>query len=426
MTVLLGLLTGFSFIEATSLFGEASRTAKDLPELARGMTPLDGILAPTLGGLYLCTTLLFPFVAIRAIGQDKESGALKFSLQWPISPLVQITAKALATGAAWCITLLLPLSGFLIWYVAGGHLALLETINLLLGHALYAMLVVSIAFFAVAITESTSTAAIVTLAATIGFWVLDFMASGSTSNWLRNMGELSPTVALKLSERGLFSLPHTLQLIVFGLGFITLSAILIHPGTALRSKVKSSALTLLLFFVLLILAQHASYQRDVSEDRRNSFNPVDESALIQMNMGLKIIIYLAPQDSRARELETNVIGKLKRLVPNIDVQYGDIPMSSPFSGNPDDRYGMISYEYLGRHAESRSNSSREILPILHELAGTQVHPFVAPHYPGYPLAIDKAVATIWFYVVSPVITLFIVGYIFSWRRTPNHLKGIIQ
>jgi ABC-2 type transport system permease protein len=47
------------------------------PELARGMTPLDGILVPTLGAFYLGTTLLFPFVAIRALGQDKESGALK-------------------------------------------------------------------------------------------------------------------------------------------------------------------------------------------------------------------------------------------------------------------------------------------------------------------------------------------------------------
>jgi ABC-2 type transport system permease protein len=61
------------------LFGEASRTALQFPEMARGMTPLDGILVPTLGAFYLGTTLLFPFVAIRALGQDKESGALKLA-----------------------------------------------------------------------------------------------------------------------------------------------------------------------------------------------------------------------------------------------------------------------------------------------------------------------------------------------------------
>ena len=75
MLFLLAPLAGYGFVEAVRLFGEASRTALQFPEMARGMTPLDGILVPTLGAFYLGTTLLFPFVAIRALGQDKESGA---------------------------------------------------------------------------------------------------------------------------------------------------------------------------------------------------------------------------------------------------------------------------------------------------------------------------------------------------------------
>jgi len=60
MLFLLAPLAGYGFVEAVRLFGEASRTAMQFPEMARGMTPLDGILVPTLGAFYLGTTLLFP------------------------------------------------------------------------------------------------------------------------------------------------------------------------------------------------------------------------------------------------------------------------------------------------------------------------------------------------------------------------------
>ena len=84
LLLILAPLAGYGYIEAVRLFGEASRTALQFPEMARGMTPLDGILVPTLGAFYLGTTLLFPFVAIRALGQDRESGAAKLALQWPL------------------------------------------------------------------------------------------------------------------------------------------------------------------------------------------------------------------------------------------------------------------------------------------------------------------------------------------------------
>ena len=73
LLLILAPLAGYGYIEAVRLFGEASRTALQFPEMARGMTPLDGILVPTLGAFYLGTTLLFPFVAIRALGQDRRA-----------------------------------------------------------------------------------------------------------------------------------------------------------------------------------------------------------------------------------------------------------------------------------------------------------------------------------------------------------------
>ena len=98
MLLALAPLVGYSFVQAVSLFAEASKSAVEFPELARGMTPLDGILLPTLGAFYLAVTLLFPFVAIRAIGQDKQTGAAKLVAQFPVGTVTLLVVKTLAVG----------------------------------------------------------------------------------------------------------------------------------------------------------------------------------------------------------------------------------------------------------------------------------------------------------------------------------------
>jgi hypothetical protein len=74
---------GYSFFQAVALYGEASSAARDSPALASNLSPLDGVLVPTFGALYLAATLLFPFVAIRTLGREKESGALALLVQLP-------------------------------------------------------------------------------------------------------------------------------------------------------------------------------------------------------------------------------------------------------------------------------------------------------------------------------------------------------
>jgi ABC-2 type transport system permease protein len=70
MLLLLCPLIGYSFFQAVSLYTESSTAALQSPVLANSLSPLDGILVPTLGSFYVAVTLLFPFVAIRALGQD--------------------------------------------------------------------------------------------------------------------------------------------------------------------------------------------------------------------------------------------------------------------------------------------------------------------------------------------------------------------
>src|SRR6202162_1117890 len=174
MLLLLCPLIGYSFVQAVSLYGEVSRAASQSPALASGLSPLDGVLVPTFGAFYVAVTLLFPLVAIRVRGQEKETGAVRLLIQLPYRAPPLIAAKLAGTLAAWLIAPLPALSALAVWSFLGGHLDAPETLNLLFGHLLYGLLVGAIALFAASISESAATAAIVTLPFTIGSWVLDF------------------------------------------------------------------------------------------------------------------------------------------------------------------------------------------------------------------------------------------------------------
>src|SRR5437762_778509 len=96
MLLLMCPLIGYSFFQAVSLYGEASAAALQSPVMASSLSPLDGILVPTFGASYVAITLLFPFVAIRVLGQEKESGALRLLIQLPYRSSTLIAAKLAA------------------------------------------------------------------------------------------------------------------------------------------------------------------------------------------------------------------------------------------------------------------------------------------------------------------------------------------
>ena len=136
--LLLCPLVGFSFIQAVSLYAEASQSAQQSPVLATSLSPFDGMLIPTLGSFYVGVTLLFPFVAIRALGSEKETGALRLLIQLPYESATLVTAKLVAIASAWLLCAVPALSALVIWTLLGGHLGTAETLNLLAGQLLYA------------------------------------------------------------------------------------------------------------------------------------------------------------------------------------------------------------------------------------------------------------------------------------------------
>ena len=241
MLLILCPIIGYSFFQAVSLYGEASAAAKGSPALASGLSPFDGVLVPTLGAFYVAVTLLFPFVAIRALGREKESGALRLLVQLPYSMPTLIAAKMTAVAGAWLVSFIPVILALTLWVIFGGHLDSFETLNLLFGHLLYGLLIAAIALFAASIAESSATAAIITLALTIGSWVLDFSLGGQPG-LLEWISRLSLTQTLRPFEQGLFSVGLVIGNLAAIGGFAALAAAWVHPGVPLRKKLTRSLL----------------------------------------------------------------------------------------------------------------------------------------------------------------------------------------
>ena len=422
MLLLLCPLVGYSFFQAVSLYREASTAALQSPVLANSLSPLDGILVPTLGSFYVAVTLLFPFVAIRAVGQEKETGALRLLVQLPYRPSTLVSAKLAAVLAAWILASIPALSAVTLWRILGGHLALAETVNLLFGHLAYGLLVGALALCSASISDSAATAAIVALAVTIGSWVLDFTVAGNPGllSWI---AQLSLTQTLRPFEQGLLSGGLVLGTASVTFGLVALATVWLPPGVPPLSKLRSSLLWVLAAAVMLGAAAQVRWMVDVTEDRRNSFPAADQRLLGTLRLPLLVTVHLAPEDPRFADLERNVLAKLERAMPNVSAALAG--RRQGFStGTGDESYGEVEYVYGNRSDISRSTSPREILPLLYALAGVSPPaPTPGSEYPGYPLVASADAALFWFFGGLPLLIVLCWWWI---RRPPSIDSSLVH
>ena len=402
LMLLLSPLVGYSFIQAVELYAEASRPALSIAELARQLSPFDGILVSTMGGFYLAITLLFPFIAIRLVAAEKASGGLKLLVQLPyrLSDLVGVKFAILIT--AWFIALIPILSALIYWRLLGGHLETNETVTLILGHLLYGLLIGAISFLAAALTDGGATAAILALTVTLGSWVLDFAAldRGGVSSLLAS---LSLTSLLRPFEQGLLSIPAVLTMLVATVGFLALTAIWLPPGTQLGRKLLGSALVITVAGILIGGVAQTNIVLDITPDRRNSFPPGDEQLLGRLGERLFVTVHMASSDPRVADLDRKVLARLKRTMPRVTVQIADSGQASPLGTAGETDYGDIVITYHGKSATTRSTGAGEILPLLYELAGVRspAPSTTGPDEPGHPLVADASNSAIWFFGIEP-------------------------
>jgi len=404
LLLLLCPLVGYSFIQAVALYAEASRSAAQLPEVAHSLSPLDGILVPTFGALYLANTLLFPFVVIRTVAHEKETGSLKLLLQLPPSIGTVLAAKIAALAGAWALVAAPALSAVALWAMAGGHVHLPELAGVLLGHCLYGAVVTGFALLAAVLAESSATAAIITLAITLGFWVLDFAAAGESSI-LKSLASLSPTLLLREFERGVVSVGSALAALTAALGLAVVAGILLDLRGAASRKLALLAISVIVTALLTLAAAQLHLYGDASQDRRNSLAPADADTLSGLKQRLTVVVRLAPEDPRYIDFARNILSKLQRTMPDVRIVQESRSRTGALE-EASQNYGTIVYQYGGRQSESRSTGTGEILPLIYGLAqverkGTPA----APPYPGYPLEASPRAAEIWFYGALPLLIL---------------------
>jgi ABC-2 type transport system permease protein len=422
MLLILCPLVGYSFFQAVSLYGEASAAAGDSPVLGSGLSPLDGVLVPTFGGLYLAATLLFPFVAIRTLGREKESGALAVLVQLPYRVPALIAAKMTAIFAAWLAAVLCAASSLVVWWAMGGHLDLPETLDLVSGHVLYGLFVGAIALFSASVSDSAATAAIITLAFTIGSWVLDFALAGQPGvlGWI---SQLSLTQTLRPFEQGLLSAGLLAGILAAICGFAALAAVWLHPGVRLRTKLVRSAVCVSVAAAVIGLSPQLGRSVDLTEDRRNSFPAADQKALAQLHEPLIIVVHFAPEDPRYADLRRNVLAKLERVMPQVTIRLATSGQSMVGSAS-EEAYGEVEYSYGGHSDKSRSTSHREILPLIYALAGRPIpQPIAGEDYPGYPLLANASPALVWFFGGLPL--LIVIAWWRS-RRPPQIPSQLVK
>jgi ABC-2 type transport system permease protein len=409
----MGPLVGFSFISAVRTYGEASGLNGTAAGVGEAFSPLVGVWAPTFSACELAAVFLLPFVVIRLVSGGRQSGALKLELQQPMPAIAHVAAKAVVLSAGWAVASLAPLLAVALWRSYGGSLYAPELVSLLVGHLLNAGLTIGLAAAMAAVAEHPSTAAILTLSATVGTWILNFIAAVNGGWWERAAG-FTPTAMVAEFQHGLVRLDLVLVGTALTAAGLLVAAIWIRPGVAIRRRGWESVAVAAVTASLLAGATWVRASWDLSEDRANSFSRTDEAALRRITHPLRIVVHLAPEDPRRFDLERRVLKKLRRVVPDVDVTYTSATTIGLFEqSNP--HYGEIWYDLDGRRAMSRVTTEEGALEVLYGLA--HITPKAVPEpdeFRGHPLAVPPRGAGWVFYAAWP--GAIAAAGLFAYRR----------
>jgi ABC-2 type transport system permease protein len=415
LLLVMGPLVGISFIGAVRTYADLSGLNGTAAGVGEAFSPLIGVWAPTFSACELAAAFMLPFVAIRVVAGDRQSGALKLELQHPMSSLARMTAKATVLLAGWIAASLPPLVAVALWRSYGGSIYPPELVAVAFGHLLNAALTISLAATAAAVTEHPSTAAIVTLTVTVGTWIVNFIAAVQGGIWERAAG-YTPTAMVAEFQHGLVRLDVVLVAAALAALGVTLAAIWTRLGVAVQRRTgESIAAAALTAAAVMLAATFASASWDLSENRANSFSKADEVALKQIHGPLQIEAHLAPEDPRRVDLERRAFVKLRRIMPKVQVQYIAATTTGLFEQTAA-QYGEIWYELDGRREMSRATTAESVLETIFGLAGVVPPAETEPGiFRGHPLTAPPKGAAAIFYGVWPTLVVA-VAFLTRWRH----------
>ena len=399
----MGPLVGFAFISAVRSYAEASGLGGTAAGVGEAFSPLVGIWAPTFSACELAAVFLLPFVAIRVVAGDRQSGALKLELQHAMPAAARIATKGLILLAGWLIASVPVIAAIILWRSYGGIIYVPELATVGIGHVINAGLTIGIAAATASITEHPATAAIVTLTATVGTWILNFIAAVQGGIWER-LASYTPTTMVSDFQHGLIRLDAVIAAVTLTALGLALAALWTRLGVPVRRRLAESIAITALALLVITAGTATTKSWDTSESRLNSFSTSDENALRSIPGSLTIEVHLAPEDPRRVDLDRRVIAKLRRVRPDVNVRYQSATSIGLFE-QTSAGYGEIWYDIDGKKAMSRAVTAESVLETLYSLAGVSPEADNGDIFRGHPLMARPAKAAMVFYVLWPALVL---------------------
>jgi len=400
----MGPLVGMSFISSVRTYAEVSGLNGTSGGVGEAMAPLIGVWAPTFSACELAAVFLLPFVAIRLVAGDRQSGALKLELQRRMPAFARIGAKGLVLLAGWLAAMLPPLSAIVLWKSYGGALYAPELMSLVAGHILNAGLTIALAAAMAALTEHPSTAAILTLSVTVGTWIVDFFAAIHGGFWER-AAHYIPSAMVAQFQHGLVQLDTVLIALVLIASGLAVAAIWTRLGVAVKRRAYESAGLCALAAGLIFACSLVNGSRDFSESRDNSFPEADEEVLRRLPQPLTIEVHLAQEDPRRNELERRALSKLRRATRHLQIRYVSRTSIGMFE-ETSPHYGEIWYQADGHKVMSRVTTAEGVLESIYAVEGVAAPPDTSEIvFRGHPLAVPPKGAGTMFYVLWPGIVI---------------------
>src|SRR5262249_54443831 len=138
------------------------------------------------------------------------------------------------------VAMLPPVSAIVLWRSYGGSAYPPELATLAVGHVLNAGLTIAVSAAMSSFAEHPSTAAILTLSATVGTWIVSFVAAVQGGWWERVAG-YTPSAMVSEFQHGLVRLDTVLVAIVVTVAGLGVSAVWMRLGVPERRRIYESA-----------------------------------------------------------------------------------------------------------------------------------------------------------------------------------------
>jgi ABC-type transport system involved in multi-copper enzyme maturation permease subunit len=382
------LLVGHGFVLAVDLFSASSRSALASALQAQQMDPLAGVIRPTLGGVDLVAALFVPLVATRVLAVEKERGSFGALCLQVGSPTRVVVRKAIAATLASAPVLIVPIPLFALYATTGGHVDAIETSVAMGGELLHLLLIVAVSIAAASWTRTVAQAATIAIVVSLTSWAIDAGEGFAALAWLGGASAWSIERQIAPFSRGVVALGSIVWPLATAACALAMALVGARMDWTQRRRTLVAVGIAIGTVVVLSRASRARRAYDWTEQRRASLPPAAVDALRGIDASIVLDVFLDRDDSRRRQLESDVLAKLILARPDIVVRMPLDDARGVAETVHDADYGRIVLRVGYATRETRSTSRKEVVTLLFDAAGKTLPDWTSLPYPGYPAVVE--------------------------------------